>query len=242
MKHVAFALALLAPCAAFANQTDDAKAGGGALIGDVGMSIDIVGDSTLRNHTGSSHAIDAGFSYAKAKRTQDREVGDQRVVFGGQTFFGAAGDIEWTSNIRLAHVGYRPRFWFGQSDWAIEGVIGAGWAGLGLKGVAANGQAASEQLSNGGGVIGLGGIWRFASATALQLRYLVFVSGDKEGVTSASRGDISVTHALGKNFQIRGGLGYLTAYSARENADDTIVKSPVRAGGAGLVLGVDFVF
>ena len=236
------ALALLAPCAALANTTDDAQAGGGAVIGNVGVSIDIVGNSSLQNHTGSSHAIDMGFSYAKAKRTQDREVGDQRVVFGGTTFFGAAGDIEWTSNIRLAHIGYRPRFWFGQSQFALEGVIGAGWAGLGLKGVAANGQSASEQLSNGGGVLGLGGIWRFASATALQLRFLQFISGDKEGVTSASRGDVTVTHALGKNFQLRGGLGYLTAYSARENADDTIVKSPVRAGGVGLVLGVDFVF
>lgn len=243
MKHLALALiALLAPCAAFANTTDDAKAGGGAVIGNVGMSIDVVGDSTLQNHTGSSHAIDAGFSYARAKRRQDREVGDQPVVFGGTTFLGAQGDIEWTSNIQLAHVGYRPRFWFGQSDWAIEGVIGAGWAGLGLKGVAANGQVASERFSNAGGVFGLGGLWRFGRATALQLRYLQFISGDKEGVSSASRGDISVTHALGKNFQIRGGLGYLTAYSARENADDTIHKSPIRAGGVGLVLGVDFVF
>ena len=243
MKIFRFAaLALLAPCAAFANTTDDAKAGGGAVIGNVGMSIDVVGDSTLQNHTRSSHAIDAGFSYAKAKRTQDREVGDQVVKFGGTNFFGSDGDIEWTSNIRLAHVGYRPRFWFGQSDWAIEGVIGAGWAGLGLKGVAANGQTTSERFSNAGGVFGLGGLWRFGRATALQLRYLQFISGDKEGVSSASRGDVSVTHALGRNFQIRGGLGYLTAYSARENADDKILKSPVRAGGAGLLLGVDFVF
>jgi hypothetical protein len=242
MKHLALALiALLAPCAGFANTTDDAKAGGGAVIGNVGMSIDVVGDSTLQNHTGSSHAIDMGFSYAKAKRTQARETGDQPVVFGGTVFPGSAGDIEWTSNIQLAHVGYRPRFWFGQSDWAIEGVIGAGWAGLGLKGEA-NGLVASERFSNAGGVFGLGGIWRFGRATALQLRYLQFISGDKEGVTSASRGDISVTHALGKNFQIRGGLGYLTAYSARETADDKIQKSPIRAGGAGLVLGVDFVF
>lgn len=243
MKVFRFAvLALLAPCAAFANTTDDAAAGGGAIIGNVGLSIDIVGTSSLQNHTGSSHAIDMGFSYAKAKRTQDREVGDQPVVFGGTIFPGAAGDIEWTSNIRLAHIGYRPRFWFGQSNFAIEGVIGAGWAGLGLKGVADNGQTASEQLSNGGGVLGLGGIWRFASATALQLRFLQFISGDKEGVTTASRGDITVTHALGKNFQVRGGLGYLTAYSARENADDTILKSPVRAGGVGLLLGVDVLF
>jgi len=242
MKLFRFAaLALLAPCAAFANATDDAQAGGGAVIGNVGMSIDIVGDSTLKNHTGSSHAIDFGFSYAKAKRTQDREAGDQPVVFGGTIFPGAAGDIEWTSNIQLAHVGYRPRWWFGQSDWAIEGVIGAGWAGLGLKGEA-NLLGASERLSSGGGVIGLGGIWRFGSATALQLRFLQFISGDKEGVSSASRGDISVTHALGRNFQIRAGLGYLTAYSAREDADDAILKSPIRAGGVGLLLGVDLVF
>src|SRR6185436_5728199 len=156
------AVALLAPCAAFANATDDAKAGGGAIIGNVGVSIDVVGNSSMQNHTSSSHAIDMGFSYARAKRTQDREVGDQRVVFGGTTFFGAAGDIEWTSNIQIAHIGYRPRFWLGQSNFALEGVIGAGWAGLGLKGVAENGQTASERLSNGGGVLGIGGIWRFA--------------------------------------------------------------------------------
>ena len=235
------ALALLAPCTVFANSTDDVNAGGGAVIGNVGMSIDVVGDSTLRNHTGSSHAIELGFSYAKAKRKQDRDTGDQPVVFGNTVFPGAAGDIDWTSNIQLAHAGYRPRWWFGESDWAIEGLIGAGWAGLGLKGEV-NGIAASERLSNAGGVFGLGGIWRFGTNTALQLRYLQFISGDKEGVTSASRGDISVTHALGKNFQIRGGLGYLTAYSAREDADDKILKSPVRAGGVGLLLGIDLVF
>lgn len=243
MKYFRFAaVALLAPCAALANTTDDVQAGGGALIPTVGVSIDIVGNSSLQNHTGRSHAVDMGFSYARAKRTQNREAGDQPVKFGGTTFFGTAGDIEWTSNVQIAHIGYRPRLWFGQSNFAIEGVIGAGWAGLGLKGVADNGQTASERLSNGGAVLGLGGIWRFASATSLQLRFLQFISGDKEGVTSASRGDVTVTHALAKNFQLRGGLGYLTAYSAREDADSNIRKSPIHAGGAGLVLGVDFVF
>jgi hypothetical protein len=242
MKILRFAaVALLLPCAALANRTDDVDAGGGAVIGNVGVSIDVVGNSTLANHTASSHAIDLGFSYAKARRKQQREAGDQPVVFGGQTFPGALGDIEWTSNIQLAHVGYRPRFWFGQSGFAIEGVIGAGWAGLGLKGEA-TGVSASERLSSGGGVFGLGGIWRFAQNTALQVRFLQFVSGDEEGVTSASRGDVSVTHALGKNFQVRAGLGYLTAYSARENADEANLKSPIRAGGVGLLLGLDLVF
>jgi len=235
------ALALLAPCAAFANTTDDAQAGGGAIIGNVGLSIDVVGNSSMQNHTGSSHAIDMGFSIAKAKRRQDREAGDQPVVFGGTQFNGAQGDIDWTSTVQLAHVGYRPRFWFGESNFAIEGVIGAGWAGLGIKGEV-GGASATERFSNAGGVLGLGGIWRFAQATSLQLRVLQFISGDKEGVTSASRGDITVAHALGRNFQIRGGLGYLTAYSAREDADSTIQKSPIRAGGLGLVVGVDVIF
>src|SRR5262245_8559246 len=243
MKTFRFAaLALIAPCAALANSFDDVEAGGGSVIPSVGLSIDVVGNSTLRNHTGSSHAIDMSFTYAKAKRTQDREAGDQPIVFGDTNFAGNAGDIKWTSNIQLAHIGYRPRFWFGDSDFALEGVIGVGYAGLGLKGEAANGQVASERLSNGGLVLGLGGIWRFAQNTALQIRVLGFGSGKDEGVTTASRWDITVTHALAKNFQIRGGLGYLSAYSAREDNDSAIQKSPVHATAAGLVLGLDFVF
>jgi hypothetical protein len=61
-------------------------------------------------------------------------------------------------------------------------------------------------------------------------------------VTSASRWDLTVTHALGRNFQLRGGLGILSASSARENSDKTIVKSPIHASGGGLLLGLDFVF
>lgn len=239
MKYSRIAvLALLAPCAALANQTDDVKAGGGAVIPSIGVSIGVAGNP----ETSFSHAIDMGFSYARAKHKQDRDPGDQRVVFGGTTFRDTDGDIEWTSNIQLAHIGYRPRYWFGNSGWAIEGVIGVGWAGLGIKGEANNGVGAAERLSNGGLVLGLGGIWRFAQATSLQVRFLGFGSGKDEGVTSASRWDVTVTRAIAKNMQLRGGLGILSAYSARENADDNIVKSPIRAGGAGLTLGVDFVF
>jgi hypothetical protein len=242
MKVFRFAvLALLAPCAAIANTTEEVRAGGGAIIPSVGLTVDVVGRSALQNHSPSSHSIDLGFAYAHVKRKQEHEFGDGPINFGGQTFMGQQ-DINWTSNVQLAHIGYKPRFWFGDSDWAIEGVIGVGWAGLGIKGVGANGLTASERMSNGGLVLGLGGIWRFASATSLQLRLLGFGSGEDEGVTSASRWDLTVTHALGKNFQFRGGLGILNAYSARENADSNIVKSPIRAGGAGLTLGFDVIF
>lgn len=234
------ALALLAPSAALANVTNAIEAGGGAVIPSIGMSIDVVGNSAVQNHTSSSHSIDMGFSYARARRTQDLESTDV-IIFGGRQFTGGQ-DIKWTSNIQLAHLGYRPRIWFGQSELALEGLIGVGWAGLGLKGEATNGEVASERMSNGGIVLGLGGIWRFARATTLNVRMLVFGSGKDEGVTSASRWDLTVAHALGKNFQIRGGLGYMSAYSAREDNDDAIRKSPIRAGGAGLVLGIDLVF
>jgi len=238
MKVFRFAvLALLAPCAALANTTEDIRAGGGAIIPSIGMSIGVAGNP----EASLSHAIDMGFSYAHAKRKQEHAVGDGPIVFGGQMFTGQQ-DIEWTSNIQLAHLGYRPRYWFGNSGWAIEGVIGLGWAGLGIKGVGANGQSAAERLSNGGLVLGVGGLWRFAKATSLQLRLLGFGSGKEEGVTSASRWDLTVTHALGKNFQLRGGLGILSATSTREATDSNIVKSPIHASGAGLLLGADFLF
>jgi hypothetical protein len=237
------AIALLAPCVALArsNFTDDVEAGGGAVIPSVGLSIDVVGNSSVANHTTLSHAIDMGFSYARARHKQDRDNNDDPIIIGGTTFNGADGDIQWTSNIQFAHIGYRPRWWIAGSNFALEGVIGVGWAGLGIKGTA-NGMTASERLSNAGIVIGVGGIWRFAPATRLQVRYLGFGSGKDEGVSSAARFDVSVAHALAKNLQVRGGFGILAARSAREDADDNIRKSPINASGSGLLLGVDFTF
>lgn len=240
--RTAAALALLAPCAALANQTDDVEANGGAVIPSFGVSIDVAGNSSLQNHTTFSHAIDMGFSYARAKHKQDRDPGDQPIVFGNTTFMDAAGDVEWTTNIQLAHIGYRPRWWIANSNFALEGVIGLGWAGMGVKGVAANGQSAGERQSNAGLVVGIGGIWRFLPTTALQVRALGFGSGEDESVSSAGRWDLTVTHQVSKSLLVRGGLGVLYAYSARENADDNIVKSPVRASGSGLFLGVDLTF
>src|SRR5262245_25151576 len=126
MKLFRFAaLALLAPCAAFANSTDDVQAGGAAVIPSIGISIDIAGKSSVREHTTLSHAIDMGFSYARARHKQDRDLGDQDIVFGGQNFSERNGmddgDIQWTSNIQFAHIGYRPRWWIANSNFALEG-------------------------------------------------------------------------------------------------------------------------
>jgi hypothetical protein len=240
--HIVAALALLAPCAALANVTDDVKANGGTVIPALGLSIDVAGNSSFQNHTTFSHAVDMGFAYARSKRKQDRDPNDQPIIFGGTTFMDTAGDIQWTSNIQFAHIGYRPRWWIGNSNFAIEGLVGLGWAGLGIKGVAANGQSAAERMSNAGLVVGVGGIWRFLPTTALQVRAIGFGSGEDEGVSSAGRWDLTVVHSVSKNLLLRGGLGVVSAYSARENADDNVLKSPIRASGAGLFLGVDLAF
>lgn len=237
------ALALLAPCAALANVTDDVEAVGGAIIPSLGLGIDVAGNSSLANHTrGLSHSIDMGFAYARAKSKQDRDPGDQPIIIGGTVFPDTAGNIDWTSNVQLFHVGYRPRYWFGSSNFALEGLVGLGWAGLGVKGVSSTGLSASERMSNGGIVLGLGGTWRFAPSTALQVRAINFAAGKKEGVTSAGRWELTLTHAMARNFNVRAGLGILSARSAREDADDDIRKSPITAGGVGLALGLDFVF
>ena len=235
-------LALLAPCAALANVTDDVAAVGGTVIPSLGLSIDVAGSSRLQNHTALSHAVDMGFAYARAKHRQDRDPGDQPVIFGNTTFLATAGDIDWTSNVQLAHIGYRPRWWIANSNFALEGVIGLGWAGMGVKGVSATGVSAAERLSNGGVVFGVGGIWRFAPSTALHVRSIGFGSGKDEGVSSAGRFDVTVTHQVAKNLQRRGGFGYLIARSSREDSDDKIIKSPISAGGVGLTLGVDLLF
>ena len=57
-------------------------------------------------------------------------------------------------------------------------------------------------------VYGLGGIWRFAQATSLQVRFLNFYSGKDEGVTSAGRFDLSVAHAVWARQRLLDGWKY----------------------------------
>ena len=77
------ALTLLVPCAAFANTTEDVRAGGLAIIPSLGLSIDVAGNSGLQNHTPFSHAIDMGFAYAHATHKQKHELGDGPIISRG---------------------------------------------------------------------------------------------------------------------------------------------------------------
>lgn len=233
--------ALLATAPALANTTTDIEVGGGSIIPSLGLSVDLSGTSDWATHTRSSHAVELGFAAGRAKEDFRLRAGDDPVRFGGETFVGPQ-TLDYTANLQFAHLAYRYRHWFGSSNFAIEGLAGLGWAGLGLK-VAGPTQSAAERLSNGGLVLGLGGIWRFAPGTALHLRVIGMGSGREEGINSAGRFELAVAHSLGRHAVVRAGLGSISAYSAREDdRDSDSTKSPIRAAAGGLVLGFEAQF
>lgn len=233
--------ALLAAGPALANTTSDIDVAGGAIIPSLGLGVDLSGTSNWASHTRSSHAVELGFAAGRAKDDFRLRAGEDPVRFGGETFVGAQ-TLDYTANLQFAHLAYRYRYWFGTSNFAIEGLAGLGYAGLGLKVVGAT-QSAAERLSNGGLVLGVGGIWRFASNTALHLRMIGMGSGREEGINSAGRFEVTVAHNLGRHAIVRAGLGSIFAYSAREDDHDSdSVKSPIRASAGGIVLGFEAQF
>jgi len=235
------AVVLIPAGPACALNTTEIEAHGGSVLPSLGVTIDVVGDSALPTATRSSHAAEIGFIAGRSRHKQELDAGDKPIVFGGQTFSGPQ-DLHYTANIRFADLVYRYRRFFGQSNFAIEGLGGIGWASLGLKAVGAT-QSAAVNLSDAGLVLGVGGIWRFQPATSLQLRLTAFGSGSTEGVTSASRFEVYVAHALARNLNVRAGLGSVSARSAREDdRDSNSTNSPIRASASGVLLGLDFVF
>jgi hypothetical protein len=237
----ALAVVLIPAGPAFALNTTEIKANGASVLPSLGVTIDVVGDSALPTATRSSHAVELGYIAGRGRHKQELEAGDRPIVFGGQTF-SAPQDVRYTANIRFADLVYRHRRFFGESNFAIEGLAGIGWASLGLKAVGAT-QSAADNLSDAGLVVGVGGLWRFRPATSLQVRLTAFGSGSTEGVTGASRFEVYVVHALARSVNVRAGLGTLSAHSAREDdRDSNSTNSPIRASASGVLLGLDFVF
>ena len=213
-SRLAAALAVLAVAGpAFAFNTSEIKDDGASVLPSLGVTIDVVGDSAMPSATRSSHAVEIGYLAGRGKDKQKLQAGDQPIVFGGETFM-APQELRYTANLRFADLVYRYRRFFGQSNFAIEGLGGIGWASLGLTAVGPT-QSAGEHLSNAGVVLGVGGLWRFRPTTSLQARVTAFRSGTTEGVTNAGRFEVSVAEVLGRHASVRAGLGSLSVSSAR---------------------------
>jgi len=212
------------------------------VIPSVRVAVDIAGQEGPRSEPHNSHAIELGLTGSRGSDKQQLATGDKPVVFGGQSF-GAAQQLRSEFDFRFVELAYRYRKFFGSSQaFGIEGLAGLAYARLNLT-VSGATQRASESLSDGGVVVGVGGIWRFRPSTSLQARIAAFGSGSTEGVTSASRLGVYVAQALGRNAAVRAGLASWGVRSQREADDDsTSLKSPIRVQFTGVALGFDMMF
>lgn len=212
------------------------------LVPSVRVAVDIRGQEGARSEPHTSHAVELGLAGSRGNDRQELASGDKPVVFGGQRF-DSPQQLRSEFDFRYAELAYRYRHFFGSSRaFGVEGLAGLAWAGLKVT-VSGATQRASESLSDGGIVLGVGGIWRFRPTTSLQARLAVFSSGSTEGVTSASRFDLFVAQALGRNTAVRAGLTSWGVNSRREADDDSnSLKSPIRVRFSGVALGLDMMF
>jgi hypothetical protein len=237
-------LAALVCSSAFAQQDLEAidRTSG---IGSLRLSFNIAGEPSLRGpavpHSG--HGIELGLSGGSGEDTQTLSVGQPVVVFGGRVF-NLAGTLQHEFDFGFLEVAYRYRRFFGESKaFGIEALGGLGIASLDLTTTSATARA-SDKLENWGLVGGFGIVWKFLPSTSLQSRITLFGSGEREGVTGAARLDVHVAHALARNIALRAGLvswGIVSQRAGEDDEDDSI-NSRIRAGLAGLSLGLDIAF
>lgn len=236
---VALLAALLAGCGDLTTKEIDIR--DGVFLPSGRISIDISPQAERRSVPHTGHGIEISATGTSGKDTQDIAATDWPVIFGGKTFSGP-GQLNHEFDWRFADVKYRYRHFFGESgSFGIEAVGGLGYAEFDLTTSSAT-QSATEKLGNGGIVAGFGVVWKFASSTSLQSRLTFFGSGDREGVSSASRFDVFVAQALGSHAAIRGGLAAWTVRSVRQYDDDAQRKSPIRARFGGPALELELAF
>jgi len=233
---------LLAACAG--PTTSEVKITDGAVVPTLRAAIDIAtADTGPRSQVHPGHAIELGLAGARGDDTQTLNAGDLPIRFGGQTFSGPQ-TLKNEFRFGYAEVLYRYR-WFasgGSGNFGVELLGGLGHAGLDLK-VSSPTQSASENLGNGGLVLGAGFVGRLSTALSLQARASVFGSGRSEGVTGLSRYDLFLAYALGGNAALRGGYSSWTLRSGREADDSNATnKSPITIRFAGPTLGLELMF
>lgn len=239
-KALATLAAALIACPAFADHTHIVIEDG-VFLPSLRGSFDIWPrgeDAPSAPHTG--HGVEVGLTGASGKDQQTRGAGDPALTFGGQAF-AAPSTIHYEFDFGYFELLYRYRHFFGAArTFGIEGVAGLGSAAMEITASTAT-QRASDELRSGGLVLGAGVVWRFRPQTSLQSRISVFGSGEREGVTSAARFELLVSHAFTRNIALRGGVTSWAVASQRDE-DAASPNSHIRARFGGLALGLDVMF
>lgn len=233
--------ALLAGCVS-TNNTDLKITDRGVFLPSVRAGIDISPqvESPSVPHTG--HAIEIAYSGGSGDDAQSLAPGEAPIVFGGRTF-ASPNELRYDFDWRFAELAYRYRRFFGGTrPFGIEVLGGLGYAQLDLT-VASPTQRAGEKLSNGGVIGGFGLIWKFLPRTSLQSRFSLFLSGENEDVSAATRFDGYLVQAIGKNVAARiGATGWSLESSREANNGFSSPNSSIRARFSGLALGLDVMF
>lgn len=212
-----------------------------SFTGAVRVAADFAGREVARPsapHT--SHAVELEVSGAKGSDSQALAVGQQPVVFGGESF-AAPQTLRGDFDFRLAYIGYRYRHVFERNGLGLEAMVGPGYAQLGLT-VSGVSQRAAERLRDGGLVVGLGAMLRFWGATSINLRATGFGSGSTDGVTSAARYDAYLAQGIGRSVGIRAGYSWWNISSEREGDYNSSRLSPVRIRMSGPAAALELMF
>ncbi len=180
----------------------------------------------------SGHAIELGVTKASGGGSQTLSSGQQPVVFGSRTF-SPPQQLKYDFDFTYADVSYRWRRFFRDGAFGIEALGGVGYADLDFT-VRSATQRASEDLSSLGLALGVGALWRLRPGTSLQGRVTAFGGGD---VSSASRIELFLVQALGRNAALRAGYA---AWKVESDRGDAVSKVEVNFSGPALGLDVMF--
>lgn len=191
--------AVLSGCAG-----NDIYVGDGAFLPSARMSVGLTKHEGAPTAPQSGHAIEASYHGAKGHTDQEREVGDDPLIFQG-IVFAPPVDLNHDYSFRSGEVMYRWRKFFGQSqNWGLE-VLGGVSHNIFYLTTTGGGASASQKFNTTGIALGVGGVWRFIPSTSLQVRLSFLGLNDREEVT-ANRFDVHVQHALARNLAVRAGI------------------------------------
>ena len=188
-----------------------------------------------------AHALELGLSGARGSGAQTLSAGERPVVFGGQTF-NPPQQLRHELDFRFYELAYRWRQFLGEGAFGIEALGGVGYADVDLT-ISSATQRASDNLSNAGLIGSFGLLWRFHPGTSVQSRFAFFGSGSTRGIRNATRLDLYLAQAIGRNAGLRAGYASWSMRSVRE-ADDYSSSnlSPITLRFSGPALGLELMF
>jgi hypothetical protein len=188
-----------------------------------------------------AQAIELGLSGARGSGMQTLSAGEKPVVFGGQTFT-PQQQLRQEFNFRFYEIAYRWRQFLGAGDIGYEALGDVGYADLNLT-ISSATQRASDNLANAGLIGSFRLLWRMRPGTSVQSRFAYFGSGSTRSIRNASRLDLYLAQAIGRNVGLRAGYASWSLRSIREADDYSSTNlSPITVRFSGPALGLELMF